>query len=116
VETDVKGNIVKATEWWEDNNTFKKESVYTYTRDDRKNPFKDIAPYMFYLNEEYEIFHAWGPNNYTAQRYQDFSGTGLDVLTGYKFKYNDNCYPATSQMTLSGQVVFTDDDFSFTYY
>jgi hypothetical protein len=116
VQTDAKGNIVKATEWWKDTGGFTKESVYTYTRDDRKNPFKDLAPFMFYLNDEYEIFWLWGPNNFTDQRYQDFSGTGLDVLAGHKYKYNENCYPASSQQTVSGQVFFPDDDFRFTYY
>lgn len=116
IETDAKGNITKATEWWNDPGGFTKQSVETYTRDDRKNPFKDIAPYMFYLNDDYEIFRAWGPNNYTDERFQDFTGTGIDLTTGYKYKYNNNCYPNTSQQTIYGQTLFPDDDFQFTYY
>jgi len=116
IETDAKGNISKATEWWNDPSGFIKQSVETYTRDDRKNPFKDLAAYMFYLNDDYEIFRAWGPNNYTDERYQDFTGTGVDLTTGFKFKYNSNCYPNTSQNTIMGQTIFPDDDFQFTYY
>jgi hypothetical protein len=71
---------------------------------------------MLYLDDEYKIFRDWGTNNYTEQRFQDLTGTGVDILTGLKFKYNDNCYPATTQQTLGGQVFFTDDDFLFTYY
>lgn len=116
VETDAKGNVTKAVEWNGGSSGFTKESTYTYTRDDRKNPFSDLAPYMFYLNDEYEIFRLWGPNNYTDQRYQDHTGTGIDLTTGFKFKYNSNCYPATSQQTIMGATLFTDDDFQFTYY
>ena len=71
---------------------------------------------MMYLDDDYNIFWYWGPNNYTDQRFQDFSGTGIDLTSGFKFKYNNNCYPASSQNTIMGQVLFTDDDFTFTYY
>ena len=116
IQTDLKGNVTKAIEWWNDTGGFTKQSVYSHTRDDRKNPFKDLAPFMFYLADDYSIFRLWGPNNYTDDRYQDFTGTGTDVVTGFKFKYNNNCYPNTSQQTLMGQTFFTDDDFQYTYY
>jgi len=116
IQTDAKGNISKATEWWSGSGGFTKETMETYTRDDRKNPFKDLAPYMLYLNEPYQIFRAWGPNNYTDERYQELTGTGVELTTGYKFKYNNNCYPNTSQQTIMGQTLFPDDDFQFTYY
>jgi hypothetical protein len=114
IETDTKGNIVKAVEWWNSIPNFEKESTFTFTRDDRKNPFSGLAPYMFYLDEDYNIFCQWGPNNYTNQNYVE--DIGIDLTTGYKFKYNNNCYPTSSQNTVSGNVVSTNDDFLFTYY
>ena len=114
--TDAKGNITQAVEWWNGTSGFSKESTYTFTRDDRKNPFKDLAPYMFYLNDDYEIFRFWGPNNYIDQRYQDHTGTGTDLTTGLKYKYNSNCYSNTAQQTIFGQTLFPDDDFQYTYY
>jgi hypothetical protein len=116
IVTDANGNITKADEYWEDGASFKKISTFTYTRDTKKNPFTDLAPYMMFLNDEYEIFWFWGPNNMTDQRYQDFDGTGIDMISGYKFKYNGNCYPNSAQNTIMGQPVFQDDDFIFTYY
>jgi hypothetical protein len=116
IETDSKGNIISGVEWWDDGGTFVKQSTMTYTRDDRKNPFEDLAPYMFYLDDDYNIFWHWGPNNYTNQNYVDHTGTGTNLTTGYEFKYNNNCYPASSRTTISGQVVFSEDDYQFTYY
>jgi hypothetical protein len=117
ITTDAKDNIVGAECYWEDGSGgFEKESTYTWTRDDRKNPFAGIAQYMMYLDDDYNIFWYWGPNNYTNQRYQDHTGSGIDLTTGFKFKYNNNCYPASSQNTIMGQVMFAEDDFTFTYY
>jgi len=116
VETDAKGNPTKVVEWWNGLNGFEKESTFTYTHDDRKNPFMDIAPYLFYLDDEYNIFWYWGPNNYTNQRYIDHAGTGVDITTGFKFTYNNNCYPSSSQVTLGGVAPFPGDDYNYTYY
>ena len=116
IETDAKDNITKAVEWWDLGSGFEKQSTMTFTRDDRKNPFAGLAPYMFYLDDDYNIFWYWGPNNYTNQNYLDHTGSGINLNTGFKFKYNDNCYPATSQNTIEGSILFTDDDFQFTYY
>lgn len=118
IVTDANDNIVKAEEYYDDGSGggFKKESTYTYTRDDRKDPFAGLAPYMMYLDDDYGIFRFWGANNYIDQRYVDHTGSGIDLTTGNKFKYNNNCYPASSQNTILGQVLFTDDDFTFTYY
>ena len=118
IVTDANDNIVKAEEFYDDGSGggFKKESTYTYTRDDRKNPFAGFAPYMMYLDDDYGIFRFWGANNFVDQRYQDLTGSGIDLTTGNKYKYNNNCYPASSQNTILGQVLFTDDDFTFTYY
>lgn len=114
--TDANDNVIKAEEYWNNGGTFSKETTYTYTRDDKKNPLAGLAPYMMYLDDDYQGFWYWGPNNYTDQRYQDHTGTGIDLTTGYKFKYNGNCYPASSQNTIMGQPLFPDDDFVFTYY
>jgi hypothetical protein len=116
VVTDVHGNIISAIEYWENGASFEKQSTFTYKRDTRKNPLADLAPYMIYLNDEYEAFWYWGPNNFTDQRYQDHTGTGTDITSGHKYKYNENCYPLSSQNTLMGQPVFDEDDFTFTYY
>jgi hypothetical protein len=116
ITTDSKGNITGAEEYWNDNGTFTKESTYTWTRDDRKNPFANIAEYMMYLDDDYNIFWYYGPNNYKDQRYVDHTGSGIDLTTGFKFVYNNNCYPASSQNTIMGQVLFPDPDFTFTYY
>ncbi len=117
VVTDANGNVVKAEEYWNNGASgFSKETTYTFTRDAKKNPLAGLAPYMMYLDDDYQCFWYWGPNNYTDQRYQDYTGTGIDLTTGYKFKYNSNCYPSSSQNTIMGQTIFTDDDFLFTYY
>ena len=116
IETDAKDNLVKAVEWWPGTSGLEKESTYTFSRDDRKNPFAGLAPYLFYLDNDYPIFRFWGPNNYVDQRYIDHTGSGVDLTTGYKFKYNSNCYPASTQMTIQGGVLFTTDDFIYTYY
>ncbi len=116
VTTDANDNIIKSEEYWNGGSVFNKESTFTLTRDDRKNPLAGLAPFMFYLDDGYNIFWYWGPNNYTDQRYQDHTGGGLDITSGFKYKYNSNCYPGSSQTTLAGQVVFVDDDFTFTYY
>jgi hypothetical protein len=116
VTTDAKDNVVKADEFSPSNATYAKESTYTYTRDDRKNPLAGLAPYMMHLDDDYAVFRHWGPNNYTDQRYQDFSGTGIDLTTGNKFTYNNNCYPSAYQNTIYGQPVLTGDDFVYTYY
>jgi hypothetical protein len=117
IVTDGNDNITKAEEYYSNNTGgFDKESTYTYTRDDRKNPFAGLAQFMMYLDDDYGIFRYWGANNYTEQRYQDHTGTGIDLTTGFKFKYNNSCYPASSQQTIQGQPLFPDDDFTFTYY
>lgn len=116
IETGAKGNIAKAEEWEQGASGFEKTATYTYTRDDRKNPFETMAPYMFYLDDDYAIFRFWGSNDYTDQRYVDPNGSGIGLTTGYKFKYDSNCYPVTAQMTLPGTVIFADDDYRFTYY
>ncbi len=116
ITTDAKDNITKAEEFWNNSGVFTKETTYTFTRDSGKNPFAGIAQYLMYLDDDYNIFWYWGPNNYTDQRYQDHTGSGIDLTTGYKFKYNNNCYPISAQNTIAGQVIFTDDDFTFTYY
>jgi hypothetical protein len=116
IVTDANDNIVKAEEYWNESTGFKKETTYTYTRDDRKNPLAGVAPYLLHMVTIEPIFWYWGPNNYSNQRYIDYTGTGTDLTTGYKYKYNNNCYPGSSQMTIAGQVVFADDDFTYTYY
>jgi hypothetical protein len=116
IVTDTKGNITKAEEWWDDGaGGFEKLSSYTYTRDAKKNPFDGLAVYMLDLDDEYAIFRLWGANNNVDQTYTDPS-LGLSLVTGMKFKYNANCYPATSQNTISGQALFPDDDWQFLYY
>jgi hypothetical protein len=116
VETDAKGNVIKAIEWWDNGSGFQKESTYIFTRDDRKNPLMDIAPYMFYFDDPYNIFWYWGPNNYVDQDYTDHSGTGIQLVTGLKYGYNSNCYPTSARTTISGQVIFNTDDFVMSYY
>jgi hypothetical protein len=116
VVMDASGNITKAEEYWNEGSSFEKQSTFTFTRDTKKNPLADLGPALMYLNDEYEAFWYWGPNNMTDQRYQDHTGTGADVTSGYKFKYNNNCYPSSAQNTIMGQPVFQDDDFTFTYY
>ncbi len=95
---------------------YTKESTLTFTRDDRKNPLESFAPYLFYLDDEYQVFWYWGPNNFTDQRFVDHTGSGIDLTTGYKFKYNANCYPSSSQNTIFIAALFADDDFTYTYY
>ena len=116
IQTDAKDNIVKAEVFSENGQAYVKEATYTYTRDDRKNPFVGLAPYMMYLDDDYGIFRFWGPNNFTDQRYQDYTGTGIDITAGNKFTYNNNCYPSASQSTIYGQPVLPGDDFVYTYY
>ncbi|QEC45260.1 hypothetical protein [Pseudobacter ginsenosidimutans] len=116
LQTDAGNNITGGEEYWYDGSAFKKESTYTYKRDDRKNPFKDLAPYMFYLDDAYGIFRYWGNNNYTDQRWQDHTGLGADITSGLKYTYNTNCYPESSLMTVLGFPVFTDPDYLYTYY
>jgi hypothetical protein len=116
VQTDVNGNIVQAEEYWANATGFKKESTYNYSRDNRKNPFENLPPYLFYLDDEYAIFRWWGSNNMINQEYIDHTGTvTAPVVSGYAYKYNANCYPATSQQTIFGSALFPDDDFKFTY-
>ncbi|MET0392205.1 MAG: hypothetical protein ABW019_03650 [Chitinophagaceae bacterium] len=116
ITTDANDNIVKAENYWKNGATYDNESTYTYTRDARKNPFAGLAPYMMFLDDDYVIFRYWGANNYIDQRYQDRTGSGIDMTTGNKYIYNSNCYPLSSQTTIYGQVVFTDPDFVYTYY
>ena len=117
VTTDANGNVTKAEEYWENGSGgFDKESTFTYTRDAKKNPLAALAPYLLYLDDEYQAFWYWGPSNMTDQRYQDHTGTGIDITTGHKFKYDANCYPVSSQQTIMGQPLFPDDDFLFTYW
>lgn len=116
IKTDTKDNIVEAVEYAVSTSGASKQSTMNFTRDDRKNPFSGLAPYMFYLDDDYNIFWHWGANNFIDQKYVDHTGTGIDIMSGYKFKYNPDCYPVTSQNTISGMVLFTDDDFRFTYY
>ncbi|MDB5253092.1 MAG: hypothetical protein JWP27_2261 [Flaviaesturariibacter sp.] len=116
IETDANGNLVKAVEWQNSATGFTKESTYTYSRDDRKNPFAGLAPYMFYLDDDYAIFRHWGANNYVDQRYIDHSGTGIDLTTGLKYKYNGNCYPASAENTIMGSVFIPGDSFIYTYF
>jgi hypothetical protein len=116
IVTDANDNITKAEEYWNNSSGFDKETIYTFTRDTKKNPLAGLAPYMMYLDDDYQSFWYWGPNNFTDQRYQDLTGSGIDLTTGYKFKYNGSCYPTSAQNTIMGQPVFTDDDFTFSYY
>ena len=116
VETDAKGNVTKAIEWWDTGSGFEKTSTLTFTRDDRKNPLRDLAAYMIFLDDPQNIFWYWGPNNYLDQNYQDHTGTGINLTTGNKFVYNDNCYPVTSETTINGQPVLNEPFFEYTYY
>lgn len=116
IVTDANDNIVKAEEFWNESTGFTKQTTYTYTRDTRKNPLAGLAPYMLHMITIEPIFWYWGPNNFTDQRYIDYTGSGTDLTSGFKYKYNNNCYPSSSQVTIYGQVVFTDDDYTFTYY
>lgn len=118
IVSDANDNVIKADEYYSNSTGgFDKISTFNYTRDNRKNPFDGLAQYMLYLDEGYSNFWYWGKNNYTNQRYQDFGTTGVDITTGYKFKYNDNCYPLSSQLTIMERILLPpSDDFLFTYY
>jgi len=116
VVTDANDNVIKAEEYWNNGSSYSKETIFNFTRDTKKNPLAGLAPYLMYLDDEYQAFWYWGPNNYTDERYQDLTGSGIDLTTGYKFVYNANCYPSSSRVTIMGQPVFTDDDYTFTYY
>jgi hypothetical protein len=115
IVTDANDNITSAVEYWNGTAGFEKQSTYTFTRDAKKNPFAGLAPYMMYLDDDYGIFRYWGPNNYDDQRYQDHTGSGTDLRTGYKFTYNSSCYPISAQNTIMGQVFFPGEDYTFTY-
>ena len=116
ITTDAKDNIVAYTEYWAEPSGFAKQSSSSLVRDDRKNPFTGLAPYMFHFDDDYIIFRYWGPNNHTDVIWHDYGGSGMDMIVGQKYKYNENCYPVSNQTTLMGQVLFTDDDYSYTYY
>lgn len=116
IAADAQDNIIKAEEYWNNGTTFEKQTTYTFTRDTKKNPLSGLAPYMMYLDDDYQSFWYWGPNNFTDQRYQDHTGSGTDLTTGHKFRYNENCYPASTQNTIMGQVLLQDNDFTYTYY
>jgi len=49
VTTDANDNVIKAEEYWHNNSGFDKETIYTFTRDTKKNPLAGLAPYMMYL-------------------------------------------------------------------
>jgi hypothetical protein len=112
-ETDAKGNVTKASEWWYFVGGLSNVSVETYSRDDRKNPFKDLAPFLFYLDRLDGVFRLWGPNNYNGGRHQLQNGEFINKLT---FSYNSNCYPGNSHQTMSGEQVYTDQEFQYSYY
>jgi hypothetical protein len=116
VETDGKGNVTKAVEWLDQGSGFEKQSTFIFTRDDRKNPLASLAPYMIYLDDAQNIFWYWGPNNYIDQNYQDHTGSGISLITGNKFSYNDNCYPANSETTINGVALLNEPNFEYSYY
>jgi hypothetical protein len=116
IETDENHNVTKAIEYSKDGSSFIKENTYTYTRDEKKNPLKDVAVYMLYLDEAYNIFQYWGNNNYTDQKYEAHTGIPVDMTTGAKFKYNEHCYPVSYMNTVFGMVVLNEDSFIYTYY
>lgn len=116
ITTDAGGNITKAVEYWNSGGNFIKQSTFLYTRDNKKNPFETMAPYMLYLDDEYAIFRHWGPNNYIDQTYEDHTTPGLVMVTGEKNRYNANCYPTKGQNTIMGAVLFpNDDDWEYFY-
>lgn len=116
IETDNHHNVIKAIEYLKEDAAFVKENSYTYTRDDKMNPFKDLAVYMLYLDDAYNIFQIWGNNNYTEQRYIGHTGTPVDMTTGSKYKYNDHGYPESYMNTIMGTIILNEDAFRYTYY
>lgn len=109
------GNIKRAVLYNRNSNgTYAKETTLDYTYDDRKNPFQTIAMYMFYLDDEDRILRVSGPNNFINETYTRQS-SGNTGTSGYKYKYNVNCYPETNQVTLSGQPVSSNPSFAYTY-
>lgn len=117
VRMDDNSNVTAADEYMPLSGVVTNVSTFTYKREDRKNPFRNLAPYMLYLDDAYAIFRYWGNNNYTDQHYVDLGfGTGSDITSGLKYKYNSNCYPESSQTTILGMPVFPDPDFLYTYY
>lgn len=118
ITTDGNQNITKAVEYHKSETGYTKENTFTYTRDGKKNPLKNLAVYMLCLDDPYVIFRYWGDNNYTDQRYEGHTDPVVDLTTGSKFKYNENCYPKSSVNTISGVPLMIDDqgDWLYTYY
>lgn len=116
ITMDSRGNITKAVEFWNNGTAFEKQSTFLYSRDEKRNPFASIAPYMLELDDEYAIFRHWGSNNYVEQTYEDHTTPGLIMITGEKNLYNTNCYPTKSQNTIMGAVLFPNDyDWEYFY-
>ena len=118
IVADANGNITRAEQYWTSSTGWQKESLYEFTRDDRKNPFNPFAIYLLGsgYDEAYHYFRLMGSNNYTNQTYTDYTGSGLVLTTGFQYKLNSDCYPTASTATIDGQVLFAGDDFRFSYY
>jgi hypothetical protein len=116
ITTDANQNIIKAVEYYKSNTGYTKENTYTYKRDSRKNPLKNLAVYMFGLDDPYVIFRYWGANNYVEQRYEGHTDPVVDITTGFKYKYDGDCYPKSSMNTISGFSILNEDDWIYTYY
>lgn len=89
-------------------------TYYEYKWDDRKNPFEDIALYMFHLDDEEMIFRFYGKFNYTDEAFLH-THNNVGGETGLKYSYNSNCYPKGAQVTFAGMPLFPDDDFKWEY-
>lgn len=116
IETDANQNITKGVEYRESPTGFIKENTFTYARDTKKNPFKDLAVYMLHFDDPNNIFGFWGNNNFTTELYEAHTDPIVETELGYKYKYNDNCYPKSNLPTIFGVVLIDEDDFIYTYY
>ena len=116
VNTDAAGNVIKSVEYFKETSGFELVNTHLLTRDTRKNPLAAIAPYMMYLDDAYNIFWYWGPNNFVDQTFKSHTMNIEDVISGHRYKYNSNCYPVSSQATISGFVLFDEPHWLYTYY
>jgi hypothetical protein len=116
VQTDENNNIVKAEEWLNEESDFTKQATYTFTRDTRKNPFKDLAVYMMHFDDASLIFNFWGANNFTNEVVKTYGFFAMEATAGFKYKYDASCHPVSSQQTLSGVVSVLTDSYQYTYY
>jgi len=111
---DARGNIIRTDDYLNDSNGgFEKLSKYDMTRDDKNNPFAELAIYMFYLDDEQDIFQLYGPNNFVDETFFHYSNSATGT-TGFKYKYN-NCYPTKAAVTFMGVPILNEDAYEFVY-